>query len=132
MLRLARVLLNGFAEVADGVCEGFCNNFELLNVLGCVSSSSVLPVVPSDPALKGSSAEPSLELAKDRTSAETGVAGVRDGAKKPSGMPFSPSEVAEWGDIIRTVLTAFVLRGRGTSEAIGFNIGSLGWHVKAS
>ncbi len=89
---------------------------ELVNVFCRVPSSSVLPAVPSDPALKGSSADPSSELSGEVAPINCGDAGVRDGVKNSFGMPCPPSNVAEWGDMIRTVLTVFDLWGREISK----------------
>ena len=41
---------------------------------------------------------------------------IRDGGKKPPGMPCSSSDVAECGDMIRTVLPVLVLVARGMSN----------------
>ena len=65
--KFASVFANGFAgtvELADVSIEEL---FELLNVFCRVPLSSVLPAVPSDPALNGSSGDSSSELSVDGT-----------------------------------------------------------------
>lgn len=70
--------MNGFAGMADGICEAAWRFPELVNVFRRVPSSSVLPAVPSDPALKGSPADSSSELSGEVTPARCGDVGERD------------------------------------------------------
>ncbi len=80
------------------------------------SVSSVLSPGPSELALKGSSDDsPSmlLEGSKSDGGEEGNVGG---GEKNLCGMPCSLSDVAECGEMMRTVLPVFVFVGRGRSK----------------
>ena len=77
----------------------------------CVVSSSLLKP-PSDSALKGSADDSSSGLWKDSVFGGGDVRARDGGEKSPSSLP----DVAECGDIIRTVLLVLDLVTRGISR----------------
>ena len=81
-----------------------------------VPSSSVLPPAPSESALNGSSGESSSMACGDKSSGGGEVGGIGGGEKKVRGMACWPSDVAEWGEMMRTVLPVFVFVERGRSR----------------
>lgn len=89
---------------------------ELIKVFCRVPSLSMLPPAPSDSALKGSSGESSWTLRGDSKSDGVGEGKMGGGEKNLWGMPSSPSDVAECGEMIRTVLPVLVFVGRGRSK----------------
>ena len=52
----------------------------------------------------------------DKSSDGGEVGHIGGGEKKVRGMACSPSDVAEWGEMIRTVLPVFVFVARGRSR----------------
>lgn len=114
--RLASVFLNGFTGIGFEPSVLDCRLPELLNVFCRVSSSSVLLPAPSDPALKGSWGDSSWMLPGDSISDGGEDGRMGGGEKNLCGMPSPPSDVAECGEMIRTVLPVFVLVGRGRSN----------------
>ena len=106
---LARVFLNGFTGIPEGNWWFFPASPAFVKVLRRVPSSSVLDPAPSDSAPKGSSGDSSSELSGDAASGGGEVGRLREESYNPSGMPCWCSESAEWGEMIRTVLTILVL-----------------------
>ena len=86
----------------------------MLSVFRLVLSSSSVLAPPSDSALKGSANGSSSAILKELILGG-GEVRIRDGGKKSLGMPCSSSDVAECGDMIRTVLPVLVLVVRGIS-----------------
>ena len=112
VLRLASVVLNGFAGVLEGTGVRARGVLESLKA----PSSSTLLAVPSDLALKGSSGASSFGFSGGNDPGGGVDMTSRVEEENSGGNPLSSSEVAEWGEIIRTVLPVFAL-GRGTSWA---------------
>ena len=114
--RLASVFLNGFAGIALTPPVTDWRLPELIKVFCRVPSSSTLPPVPSDPALKGSCGESSCMLLGDSKSGGGEEGKMGGGENNLVDRPSSPSDVAECGEMIRTVLPVLAFIGRGRSS----------------
>ena len=108
------VFLNGFGGAAelDGIPE---KAPELLKVFRRVLSSPISSAVPSELALNGSSDDSVCRLSKLPALEGGGDTVLRDEGGKRLVTPLSSSELAEWGEMIRTVLPALDLGGCWTS-----------------
>ena len=115
VLRLASVFLNGFSGIAPTAPVMDWRWPEFFKVFCNVSSSTGLSTAPSGSALKGSWGESFSLLGED--SKFDGVDGsIGGGEKSLCWMPCSPSDVAECGEMIRTVLPVLDLVERGRSN----------------
>ena len=113
--RLASVFLNGFPGIAPTVPVFDWRLPEFLKVFCSVPLSTMLLPASSESTLKGSSGESSSTLGENsRSVGEEGNVG--EGENNLCGMQCSPSDVAECGEMIRTVLPVLVLVERGRSK----------------
>lgn len=115
VLRLARVLANGFAGIPFLEFVFGFKSPELFKVLRRVPSSWALLPPASDSAPNGSSDVSPSELSGDKRPAGGGDTMARAGGEKKRCVPFSTSDEAECGEIMRTVLPVLDFETRGMS-----------------
>ena len=113
--RLGSVFLNGFPGIAPTGPVFDWRLPEFLKVFCSVPLSTMLLPASSESTLKGSSGESSSTLGENsRSAGEEGNVG--EGENNLCGMQCWPSDVAECGEMIRTVLPVLVLVERGRSK----------------
>lgn len=112
VLRLASVFSNGFADMTVTSPEPAQGLPELVRVFCRVPSS---PVLTSPQSALKESANASSRLVADSVSGGGEEVKSRGGGKGICCMPSLSSDVAEWGDMIRTVLPVLGLGERGKS-----------------